>query len=147
MKLFRISNILLLCVAAGLGALLFRTSQSVQGAEDRLAEFNQAIRQERENIRVLDAEWDYLNRPQRLEELADKYLKVEAPDAAHFVEDAGAIPEPAISEIPTGGSAVITQPVAAKTAPVPARAVPSEYIKASEKQDFETLIKNLDGGE
>ncbi len=147
MKLFRISNILLLCVAACFGALLFRTSQSVQGAEDRLAELRQGIRQEKETIRVLGAEWDYLNRPQRLEELADKYLKVEAPQAAHFVENAGSIPEPAISEVPTGASAILTQPVAMQTAPAPAKPVPSEYIKASEKQSFETLIKNLEAGE
>ena len=147
MKLFRISNILLLCVAAGLGALLFRTSQSVQGAEDRLADQTLSVRQERESIRVLDAEWDYLNRPQRLEELADKYLKVAPAGAVNFVDSAGSIPEPATPVIPSSKPAAYAQPVAIPAKPAPAKKVPSDYIKASEKQNFETLIKNLDSGE
>lgn len=144
MKLFRISNILLLCVAAGLGALLFRTSQSVQGAEDRLAELNRTIRQEQESIRVLDAEWDYLNRPQRLEALADKYLKVAPPQSGQFIENAGAVPEPAPAP---AVQPAIAQPVAVQAKPAPARPVPSEYIKASEKQSFEALIKAKVGEE
>lgn len=144
MKLFRISNILLLCVAVGLGALLFRTSQSVQGAEDRLAELNRDIRQEQESIRVLDAEWDYLNRPQRLEELANKYLKVAPPQSGQFIENAGAVPEPV--EIPTAPPAY-AQPVAVQAKPAPSKAVPSEYIKASERQSFESLIKQKVGEE
>lgn len=144
MKLFRISNILLLCVAAGLGALLFRTSQSVQGAEDRLAELNLSIRQEQESIRVLDAEWDYLNRPQRLEELADKYLKVAPPQSGQIIENVRAVPEPV--EVPTSNP-LYAQPVAVQAKPAPSKPVPSEYIKASEKQSFEALIKAKVGEE
>lgn len=144
MKLFRISNILLLCVAAGLGALLFRTSQSVQGAEDRLATINRSVKQEQESIRVLDAEWDYLNRPQRLEELADKYLKVAPPQSGQFIENADAAPEPA--DTPATPPAY-AQPVAVPAKPAPSKTVPSEYIKASEKQSFEALIKAKVGAE
>ncbi len=145
MKLFRISNILLLCVAAILGAMLFLTSQSVQGAEDRLAEINRGIRQESESIRVLDTEWDYLNRPQRLEELAGEYLKVAPPQSDQFVEGVDSIPEPAATIVPPAKPAVYAQPVAVPAKPAPSRPVPSEYIKANEKQSFESLIKQKVG--
>ena len=146
MKLFRISNILLLCSAACLGGLLFRTSQSVQVAEDKLAGLNMSVRQEQESIRVLDAEWDYLNRPQRLEALAKKYLSVSSPESNQFVEDAAAIPEPVAPVIPPAKPAIFAQPVAVPAKPSP-NPVPSQTIKASERQNFEDLVKRAGGGE
>lgn len=151
MKLFRISNILLLCVAAGFGTLLFWTSQSVQQAEDQLAGINGNVRAERESIRVLGAEWDYLNRPQRLEELANEYLKVAPPESGNFIKSATDIPVPPTGIIPPVKPAVYAQPVAvrAPSAPAPAKpaTVPSEYIKASEKKNFESLIQSLGADE
>ena len=149
MRIFRISNLLLLCTAAGLGTLLFWTSQSVQQAEDHLADINRDIRQEQESIRVLATEWDYLNRPQRLEELAGKYLKVEPVDSGQFIESAGELPVPPTGIIPPVKPAVYAQPVSIQPQPAPAAkpAVPSEYIKASEKKNFESLIQSLGEGE
>lgn len=149
MKIFRISNLLLLCVAAGFGTLLFWTSQSVQQAEDRLADIDRNVRQEQESIRVLDTEWDYLNRPQRLEELANEYLKVKPPESGNFIKSATDIPVPPSGIVPPSKPA-LSHAVSMKKDPAstakPA-AVPSEYIKASEKKNFETLIQSLGEGE
>ncbi|MEM6812455.1 MAG: hypothetical protein AAF549_08310 [Pseudomonadota bacterium] len=57
--------------------LLFWTSQSVQTSEKKLRELQNAVFNEKEYIRVLTSEWDYLNRPERLEYLAQEYLKGE----------------------------------------------------------------------
>lgn len=93
MKLFRISTILTLLIAAVFGILLFWTSQDVQKQERELAKAKAALTQEREAIRVLSVEWDYLNRPQRLEELATE-LGMKMPVAKEVMVGINQIPEP-----------------------------------------------------
>lgn len=93
MKLFRISTILTLLIAAVFGVLLFWTSQDVQKKERELAKTKAELAQERETVRVLSVEWDYLNRPQRLEELA-KELGMQLPVAGEVVSGMDQIPEP-----------------------------------------------------
>jgi hypothetical protein len=93
MKLFRISTILTLLIAAVFGVLLFWTSQDVQKQERELAKAKRALAQERETIRVLSVEWDYLNRPQRLEELASE-LGMKMPIAQEVMVGINEIPVP-----------------------------------------------------
>lgn len=64
---------------AGCAAFLFWTSQSVQQAQDRLADVKAGLAQEKQSLRVLRAEWDYLSRPDRLEALARQYLDLSPP--------------------------------------------------------------------
>ena len=70
MKFINLRSVFVLFFAAGLGAALLHTSQSVQNAGDRLAGLERSVRAEREAVAVLRAEWEYLNTPQRLERLA-----------------------------------------------------------------------------
>lgn len=79
-------------LAAILGGLLFQTSQNVQQSEDELGALNAQIEAERETIEVLKTEWEYLNRPQRLEELARKQLKMHTPSSAEILENAEDLP-------------------------------------------------------
>ena len=80
-QLFRLSNIsLILCVVI-LGVLLFRTSQSVQDAENRLGYVVGEVHEEKESLRMLDIEWSYLNNPERLERLAERYTNLVKPSA------------------------------------------------------------------
>lgn len=48
---------------------VFTVTQSVKQREARLRALNTRILSEQQTIRILDAEWAYLTRPQRLEEL------------------------------------------------------------------------------
>jgi hypothetical protein len=75
------------------GALLYWTSQSVQQKEAALKKMQASVAQEQETIRVLHAEWDYLNRPDRLEALATKYLGLARPDAAQLDADPASLPK------------------------------------------------------
>lgn len=50
--------------------VLVQVSAEVRGLEDELSDFNAEIVAERETIRVLRAEWVYVNRPDWLERLA-----------------------------------------------------------------------------
>ena len=55
---------------------LYQLKYEVMHLEDRAMATNRAIAAERETIQVLKAEWSYLNRPQRLDDLAERHLNL-----------------------------------------------------------------------
>lgn len=79
MKGIKIRTFVIFALAALSGAALLHTSQRVQQAEERLAVIQAEIQKEEEMTRVLTAEWEYLNRPERLEALADEFLDLVPP--------------------------------------------------------------------
>ena len=64
--------VLLIVLAAG----LYRLKYEVQALEAQHAALNRAILGEEEAIRVLKAEWSYLNHPRRLAELIEQHLEL-----------------------------------------------------------------------
>lgn len=138
MRIFRISNFLFLMVAVCFGVLLFWTSQAVQTKEDQLADAKKKLQQEQETIRVLSVEWDYLNRPQRLEKLATEQLGMELPSAKEVVRTAADIPEPVESPVET----VSLTTEKKKIAEPPKKQTVSPAT--AEKQSFDKLIDSLD---
>ncbi len=56
------------------GYALFHTAFQVSDLEDELAELNREILAEQESVHVLGAEWTYLNRPDRIEQLSNTLL-------------------------------------------------------------------------
>lgn len=152
MRIFRISNFLSLLVATMFGVLLFWTSQAVQIKEDKLSDLNKNLSHERETLRVLGVEWDYLNRPQRLEKLATEQLGMEPPSSNEIVRHAGDIPEPIIVNtnpnfFEEGGVAVQSvamepaKPQAAKATPAPKKETVSPA--KAEKETFYDLMNSL----
>jgi hypothetical protein len=99
MKL-RLSGFIMLLCALGTGGLLFWSSQSVQSGIDTRESVKADIAREIQSIRVLRAEWDYLNHPQRLEVLARDYLFMQLPDMDRVVEDAAMIPQSGVPIVP-----------------------------------------------
>lgn len=67
--MIRLSGIFFVFIAVLCAVLLFQTSQSVQSLEDELQDIEAVNKREKEEIRVLSAEWDYLNNPARLEKI------------------------------------------------------------------------------
>lgn len=74
MKFLRLSVISSILCAACFGGFLFWTSQQVQQVEAELKDTTRDVATVSEHIRMLKAEWDYLNAPERLEKLAAQYL-------------------------------------------------------------------------
>lgn len=64
---------------------MFMMKMQVQTLEESLAQINRATRQDREAIRVLEAEWTYLNTPARLSEQSRRLLSMEPLDAETMV--------------------------------------------------------------
>ncbi len=61
-------------LAAAVGFGLFHVKYKVQALEDDLARLNAGIVAGQEQLHVMRAEWAYLNRPDRLEELNARFL-------------------------------------------------------------------------
>lgn len=149
MKLFRISNFLSFAAAAVMAVLLFWTSQDVQKKEDILGDLKQELSHEQESFRVLSVEWDYLNRPQRLEKIANEQLGMELPEFGGVVKSIEQIPEPQIvdmeSEYPSEGAGII--PVSQETKKPEVKKSDIISPSTTEKQSFDRLIESLDSGQ
>ena len=74
MNALRPSTLLWLAVIAAVGYGMFQVKYRVMQLEDQLARVNRSIDADRDALRVLGAEWSYLNQPQRLDQLRQRYL-------------------------------------------------------------------------
>lgn len=135
----RLSTVAALACAGIAGFLLFQTSQNVQQAEDKLRVAHESLAKEESSVRVLETEWDYLNRPDRIEDLARQHLKMRAtmPDA--LVKDSRSVtdPPPPIQKKAIPAVERVTAPVATSSVPLP----PS--ISNNEHRQFDDLINDL----
>lgn len=135
----RLSTITALTVAGVAGFLLFQTSQNVQQAEDKLRVTHEKLAKEEDSMRVLETEWDYLNRPDRIEDLARQHLKMQPPVPNALVKDSQSItnppPVPAKKTIPA--VARVMRQVPTTNAPMP----PS--VSDNGHQQFDDLMKDL----
>lgn len=69
----------------GVGALaLYLVKYQAQDVKRDVVSLRYELQQERESIRLLQAEWAYLNRPDRLRTLASRYLKLSPYDATRL---------------------------------------------------------------
>ncbi len=78
-----------LILAMAAGAALFQVSFQVAALEKELSATNRNIDRDRGAMRVLRAEWSYLNQPAQLEDLAKRYLRLQPVETVQlgFVED------------------------------------------------------------
>jgi hypothetical protein len=140
--MFKISGLLTLAITFAFGAILFWTSQSVQDVERQLAQKKSIVAQEKETIRVLSTEWDYLNRPQRLERLATEGVgmdEVES-DEIGIVSDVSLIPEPVVPVLPSIKPASLSRIA-------PAASGDDDVSIQYDRGSFETLLESVGGGE
>jgi cell division protein FtsL len=136
----RISTLLLVALAVASGIVLFRVSERVQSAEDKLARMERAADKEAENIRVLRAEWDYLNRPDRLEGLAHQYLKMEQPAVDRVWSGGGDLPPAPQTDMQAQDVALSPEHKPGRdAAPVPVPRLKPRH----DTDDFRKLLNNL----
>ena len=76
-------------VTLAIAVTLFHFKQQVGDLEKELARVNRTIVVHRETIQVMQTEWSFLNRPERIAELAEKHLGMRrgAPDRLIRLED------------------------------------------------------------
>jgi hypothetical protein len=96
-RIMRKSVFFWLLLATFCGIVLFHTSQKVHDERVKISLLQEEIIKEQESIRVLEAEWGYLNQPERLEKLARNYLHL-APLKGHQFAKLEDIPLKALGE-------------------------------------------------
>ena len=82
----RKTTLLSLVLAVFCGTGIFHTSQKVHDEREKIAALETSISKEQESLRVLNAEWSYLNQPTRLEKLARNYLHLVPMKGGQFVK-------------------------------------------------------------
>jgi cell division protein FtsL len=91
--------------------LLYRVKYEVRAIKTQIEATTRQLEEQRQDYHVMAAEWAYLNRPERLQALADKYLSSSAMTVEQ-VTDIEAIPFPQVLEASAPDASGIT-PVSA----------------------------------
>lgn len=73
--------------------MLYRVKYEVQSLRVQIADTSRELEAQREALHVVAAEWAYLNRPERLQALTDKYLSASSVTVSQIAE-VEAIPYP-----------------------------------------------------
>ncbi len=85
------SIILWVIVIGAMSSGLFQLKYAVQEREDQFASLNRDLIASEEAVHVLNAEWSYLNRPDRIAKLAARHLDL-APMAPEQIGAPGMTP-------------------------------------------------------
>lgn len=76
--MLRFINICLVLGLVALAYVIYEVKYEARGLDEEIAVLKKNIDAERDSVAVLRAEWSLLNRPERIERLAQKYLKLQA---------------------------------------------------------------------
>ena len=74
--MLRFVNICLVLGLVALAYVIYQVKYETRALDAQIFSLNKQIEEERDAIAVLRAEWSLLNRPERIERLAKKYLKL-----------------------------------------------------------------------
>jgi cell division protein FtsL len=83
--MIRVVNLVAVMVALLTSFALYRVKYEASDYAGQVAELRQEISAERERVNVLKAEWSYLNQPDRIQRLAERYLELQSLDARQIV--------------------------------------------------------------
>ena len=118
----------MVCVAA-LAMGLYLVKYSVEDVQRELATKKTELAAEKESLHLLNAEWAYLNRPDRLRALSDKHLDL-VPLDSRQIDQVQAIPAAARSD--EAATATSASPLMQPIATAPASAASSTPMKEDE---------------
>ena len=90
--MIRVGTMIWLGLIGASSAFLFKTSYEVQSLESELKGINRSILREQDSIRVMHAEWAFLNQPSRLQALADQFTKLRPIAPGQMIASAAEIP-------------------------------------------------------
>lgn len=74
--MLRFVNICLVLGLVALAYVIYQVKYEARALDEEIASLGKEIDTERDSLAMLRAEWSLLNRPERIERLAEKYLKL-----------------------------------------------------------------------
>ena len=92
MKAALVTNAAFIALLGATAVGTYALKHDVEATAQQLRGLKAQIAEERDNITILNAEWAHLNRPERLQELARRYLKLE-PLRSEQIVPVGSVPE------------------------------------------------------
>ena len=98
--MIRPATLILFVLSIVSGGVLFGVAFEVSAIEERLYVLNQEISGDRDAIHVLRAEWSYLNQPERLEGLSQRYLELQPLEGGQLVVIAAVPAQPDLPPMP-----------------------------------------------
>lgn len=119
--MIRLGSLFWLVLVSAAGFAMFGVKYQVQALEDQLARTNRATAAEEHELRVLEAEWAYLTRPETLETMNKRFLSLGPMTTKQLHATAADIPSrpPPPAPPPVEAPAVVAaaEPVATADAP------------------------------
>jgi hypothetical protein len=79
------STFFILAALFVLGSLTYSIKQKVIGLDDELSKVHRTITQYQESMHILQADWYYLTRPDRLQALVDQHTPLQQADGVSLV--------------------------------------------------------------
>ncbi|MBL8711161.1 MAG: hypothetical protein JNL25_18345 [Rhodospirillaceae bacterium] len=98
--MIRIGTLIWIAVLGLLSVGLFQVKYAVQAKENELKSVNRQITADRQILRVLEAEWSYLNDPVRLADLTRRHTDLAPIMAGQIASFADLRARPPVSEVP-----------------------------------------------
>ena len=74
--MLRLGNICLVLGLAALATVIYQVKYEARSLDEKIVVLQRQIEEERDSLAVARAEWSLLNRPERIERLAKKYLEL-----------------------------------------------------------------------
>ena len=128
--MIRLRSLFWLLLVSATGFAMFGVKYQVQALEDQLARIDRAAAAEEHEIRVLDAEWAYLTRPQTLEAMNRQFLSLVPTSTKQLRTTVVDIPMRPLPPAPPLPVEAATMVAATEPAPIPS-AAPSPLDQAS----------------
>jgi cell division protein FtsL len=75
--MLRFFNVILVLASLGAAFVLYSLEHATRGVEREIVSINRQISDERENMKLLAAEWSNLTQPARLQKLAEEHLALQ----------------------------------------------------------------------
>ena len=135
----RVSHLTWLALTVAVGAGLYMLKYKVQDLEHDLVAKQAQIQRDRSAIRVLQAEWTYLNDPNRLRRLSEEYLGFQAASPQN-VTSLDALPMR--DEKPVQVNASVAKPEVHAEIPTPMRAISARDSKDSGLPPLSASVEN-----
>jgi len=128
--MIRLRSLFWLLLVSATGFAMFGVKYQVQALEDELGRINRSTAAEEHEIRVLDAEWAYLTRPQTLESMNRQFLSLVPTSTRQLRTTVADIPMRSPPPAPPQPVEAAAMVASAEPAPVPNAASPVEEPSA-----------------